>query len=51
VSEELAAALVAIALALANELRRAIDAWLRQRGDRRTRRDDLPGSGGGQPRP
>lgn len=39
-SEELAAALIALALALVNELRRQLDVWARHRGDKRTRRTD-----------
>jgi hypothetical protein len=39
--EELAAALVAVALALANELRRYLDVRARRRRKKRTRRTDF----------
>lgn len=39
-TDELAAALVALALALVNELRRQLDVWRRHHADKRTRRSD-----------
>lgn len=42
-SPELAAALVALAVAVLNELRRQLDVWARHHSDKRTRDGDPPG--------
>jgi hypothetical protein len=46
VSAELAAAIAAVLLALARELLVWLDQRRRQRGELKTRRDDLPAGGG-----